>query len=67
MLAFALKAVLGLRPSAEAEEQGLDDTAHGEAGYHLGEGSGHGGMSSPDVAHLEAAAADSARAEIRTV
>jgi ammonium transporter, Amt family len=43
ILGFALKAVLGLRPSTEAEEQGLDDADHGEAGYHLDEeGGGHG-------------------------
>jgi Amt family ammonium transporter len=44
VLAYALKAVLGLRPTAEAEEAGLDDTDHGEAGYHLDEGGGHGGL-----------------------
>ena len=44
IIAYALKAVLGLRPSIEAEEAGLDDTDHGEAGYHLEEGGGHGGL-----------------------
>ena len=34
VLAYAIKAVLGLRPSLEDEEPGLDDTDHGEAGYH---------------------------------
>jgi ammonium transporter, Amt family len=34
VIAFAIKAVLGLRPSLESEELGLDDTDHGEAGYH---------------------------------
>ena len=34
VIAYAIKAVLGLRPSVEAEELGLDDTDHGEAGYH---------------------------------
>ena len=43
VIAYALKAVLGLRPSIEAEEAGLDDTDHGEAGYH-GDESGHGGL-----------------------
>jgi Amt family ammonium transporter len=38
VLAFALKAVLGLRPSLDDEEQGLDNLDHGEAGYHLDEG-----------------------------
>jgi Amt family ammonium transporter len=43
ILAYAIKAVVGLRPAAEAEEAGLDDTDHGEAGYH-GDESGHGGL-----------------------
>jgi len=43
VIAYAIKAVLGLRPSAEAEEAGLDDVDHGEAGYHGDEG-GHGGL-----------------------
>ena len=34
VIAYAVKAVLGLRPTPEAEEPGLDDTDHGEAGYH---------------------------------
>ncbi|MES1172461.1 MAG: ammonium transporter [Bacteroidota bacterium] len=42
VIAFALKAVLGLRPSVEGEEQGLDGTDHGEAAYHLGEDVGYG-------------------------
>ena len=43
VLGFALKALLGLRPAVDAEEQGLDDADHGEAGYHLDEGGGgHG-------------------------
>ncbi|HET9957519.1 MAG TPA: ammonium transporter [Polyangiaceae bacterium] len=37
VLAFAVRAVLGLRPSVEDEETGLDLTDHGERGYHLGE------------------------------
>jgi Amt family ammonium transporter len=41
-IALVLKAVLGLRPSLEAEEGGLDDSDHGEAGYHPDEGGGHG-------------------------
>jgi Amt family ammonium transporter len=44
IIAYGLKAVLGLRPNAENEESGLDDTDHGEAGYHLDEGGGHGGL-----------------------
>src|SRR5205814_5826697 len=42
VIALVLKAVLGLRPSVEAEESGLDDSDHGEAGYHPDEGGGHG-------------------------
>jgi ammonium transporter, Amt family len=37
VLAFAVKAVIGLRPALEDEETGLDLTDHGERGYHLGE------------------------------
>jgi Amt family ammonium transporter len=44
VLAYAIKAVMGLRPDAEKEETGLDDSDHGEAGYHLDEGGGHGGL-----------------------
>jgi Amt family ammonium transporter len=42
-IGFALKATIGLRPSVEVEEIGLDDAEHGEAGYHPDEGGGHGG------------------------
>jgi len=38
ILASALKVTLGLRPEADAEEEGLDQVDHGEAGYHLEEG-----------------------------
>ncbi len=53
VIALLVKAFIGLRPEPDAEEEGLDLTDHGEAGYHLGmdEGStephghgGHGGM-----------------------
>jgi len=40
VLAFALKAVLGLRPGPESEEQGLDILDHGEAGYHMEDAGG---------------------------
>jgi ammonium transporter, Amt family len=43
VIAYAIKAVLGLRPTVEAEEAGLDETDHGEAGYHADE-AGHGGL-----------------------
>ena len=42
VIGFALKATMGLRPSVEAEELGLDDAEHGEAGYHPEEAGGHG-------------------------
>jgi Amt family ammonium transporter len=42
VIGLVLKAVLGLRPTVDAEEQGLDDADHGEAGYHPEEGGGHG-------------------------
>jgi len=35
IIAFALKAIMGLRPTAEQEEAGLDVTDHGEEGYIL--------------------------------
>lgn len=37
ILALLVKAIVGLRPSLEDEEVGLDLTDHGEKGYHLGE------------------------------
>jgi Amt family ammonium transporter len=40
VLAYGLKAVLGLRPDADNEEQGLDILDHGEAGYHMDEAGG---------------------------
>jgi Amt family ammonium transporter len=40
VLAYLLKAVLGLRPDLENEEQGLDILDHGEAGYHMDEAGG---------------------------
>ncbi|HVZ85988.1 MAG TPA: ammonium transporter [Polyangia bacterium] len=43
VIAYTLKATMGLRPSLDAEEQGLDDAEHGEAGYHPEDGGGHGG------------------------
>ncbi|HMA92948.1 MAG TPA: ammonium transporter [Polyangiaceae bacterium] len=35
ILAYAIKAAIGLRPSREDEETGLDLSDHGERGYHL--------------------------------
>lgn len=51
VIAYAIKAVLGLRPSIEAEEAGLDDVDHGEAGYH-GDESGHGGLEDVQIPAL---------------
>ena len=44
VIAFALKAVMGLRPVEETELGGLDLAEHGEEGYHEGFASGHAGM-----------------------
>jgi Amt family ammonium transporter len=41
VLAYAIKMVIGLRPAVEDEEMGLDQTDHGEAGYHDDEAIGH--------------------------
>jgi Amt family ammonium transporter len=52
VLASIVKALIGLRPDAEAEEVGLDYADHGEAGYHADEG-GHApvfGFAAPSVA-----------------
>jgi Amt family ammonium transporter len=40
VLAYLVKAVIGLRPAADSEEVGLDDADHGEAGYHFDEAGG---------------------------
>ena len=37
ILAYVVKALIGLRPAAETEEVGLDESDHGEAGYHFNE------------------------------
>jgi ammonium transporter, Amt family len=37
VIAYIVKAVVGLRPDEEQEEQGLDLTDHGEQGYHYAE------------------------------
>ena len=42
ILATLVKAVIGLRPDQDTEEGGLDQSDHGESGYHLDEpGGGH--------------------------
>jgi ammonium transporter, Amt family len=40
VIAFIVKAVIGLRPDQETEEAGLDQVDHGEAGYHFEEAGG---------------------------
>jgi len=40
VIAMIVKATIGLRPATEAEEAGLDDTDHGESGYHYDEAAG---------------------------
>jgi len=40
VLAYVIKAVIGLRPSLDGEEMGLDDVDHGESGYHYEEAGG---------------------------
>jgi ammonium transporter, Amt family len=40
VLAYAIKAVIGLRPEKEDEELGLDTVDHGESGYHYEETGG---------------------------
>jgi Amt family ammonium transporter len=35
VIAYAIKAAIGLRPTEEEEETGLDLSDHGEKGYHL--------------------------------
>ncbi len=35
VIAYAVKAVIGLRPTADVEQQGLDVNEHGEEGYIL--------------------------------
>ncbi|HEV8247795.1 MAG TPA: ammonium transporter, partial [Polyangiaceae bacterium] len=37
ILGYALKYTLGLRPTEEEEESGLDTSSHGERAYHMGE------------------------------
>lgn len=39
VLAYVIRAVIGLRPANDDEEVGLDDADHGESGYHYDEAS----------------------------
>jgi ammonium transporter, Amt family len=40
VIAMIVKAVIGLRPTPENEEAGLDETDHGESAYHMDEAAG---------------------------
>ena len=59
VLASIVKAIMGLRVSAEGEEAGLDYTDHGESGYHDATGGGHLEIAEPAVAELAPAASTS--------
>jgi ammonia channel protein AmtB len=50
VIGAVVRLTIGFRPPVEAEEDGLDQLDHGEAGYHLDEGLGHtvGGGASHD-------------------
>ena len=61
LLAYLVKALIGLRPDRDGEEVGLDATDHGEAGYHYDE---NGGMS-PILPTVLAHAAGQPAADIR--
>ena len=50
VIAYGIKAVIGLRPTVDSEEEGLDLNDHGEAGYHSDEGSGHGAEETGSIA-----------------
>jgi Amt family ammonium transporter len=62
IIAYAVKAIIGLRPSVENEESGLDSTDHGESGYHPDEGGGHGAPAAAAREELPAAAPELAGA-----
>ena len=40
VIAMIIKAAIGLRPDLETEESGLDESDHGEVGYHFDEAGG---------------------------
>jgi ammonium transporter, Amt family len=54
IIAYAIKAIIGLRPDAGMEEAGLDENDHGESGYHDDELFGHATRSSSPAGLLEA-------------
>jgi len=54
VLAYIVKAVIGLRPEGDEEESGLDAADHGESGYHYDEANastsrGQGGHKGPPL------------------
>jgi Amt family ammonium transporter len=60
VIAYAVKFAIGLRPSAEDEEAGLDSIDHGEAGYHEDEAIGHGGLTAVSLPEIGTATAPAA-------
>jgi Amt family ammonium transporter len=62
VIGLGLKAVMGLRPAVESEEQGLDATDHGEAAYHPEEGGGHGERAASEALQPSAVVAKLQRA-----
>jgi Amt family ammonium transporter len=54
IIAYAIKAIIGLRPDVGMEEAGLDENDHGESGYHDDELFGHATRSSSPAGLLEA-------------
>ena len=63
VIAYAVRAVIGLRPGVDVEESGLDGHHHGESGYHHGEDHAHGGLEAlnlPSMAPAPSVAADPA-------
>jgi Amt family ammonium transporter len=49
VIGYAVKALIGFRPSREGEEEGLDITDHGEAAYHLDDAYASGHLVGLDV------------------
>ncbi len=56
VIAYAIKATIGLRPSDEDEQIGLDLSDHGEQGYHTGD-AGYGHLEREDEGPAPAGAA----------
>ncbi len=60
VLAYALKAIMGLRPTEEVEEAGLDISEHGEEGYHDVTAAGFGHVTAKEAGNTVLAPAMSA-------